>query len=94
MDEYIAQKRGLVPHAWSVADRAFRQLIEGKGNQSILISGESGAGKTEATKTVIKYLSKLSCSYTEDPKIKQAALAISEKIKEVCHNNLLTNGIV
>ncbi|CAM9140833.1 unnamed protein product [Ectocarpus fasciculatus] len=54
------------PHVFSVADRAFRymkspgaQYTHGKRrgmNQSIIISGESGAGKTEASKHVMRYL--------------------------------------
>ncbi|CAM9114900.1 unnamed protein product [Pylaiella littoralis] len=54
------------PHVFSVADRAFRymkspkaEFIHGKSrgkNQSIIISGESGAGKTEASKHVMRYL--------------------------------------
>ncbi|CAM9119117.1 unnamed protein product, partial [Ectocarpus sp. 8 AP-2014] len=54
------------PHVFSVADRAFRYMkspgaeyTHGKRrgmNQSIIISGESGAGKTEASKHVMRYL--------------------------------------
>jgi myosin-5 len=47
MAHYIQRKPKLSPHAWSVADRAFRDMIAGNGNQTILVSGESGAGKTE-----------------------------------------------
>jgi myosin heavy subunit len=82
MIDYIKQKPGIYPHAWSVADRAFRSMKEGGGNQTMLVSGESGAGKTEACKTVIKYLSMLSCSMTNDQVLKEKAAAISEKIKE------------
>lgn len=45
------------PHIFAVADQAFRQMLESKENQSILITGESGAGKTENTKKAIQFLS-------------------------------------
>ncbi|ROW10367.1 hypothetical protein VMCG_02082 [Cytospora schulzeri] len=44
------------PHIFAMADEAFRNLVEEGQNQSILVTGESGAGKTENTKKVIQYL--------------------------------------
>ncbi|KAJ7241058.1 P-loop containing nucleoside triphosphate hydrolase protein [Mycena haematopus] len=44
------------PHIFAVAERAWVNMGEERENQSILITGESGAGKTESTKKVIQYL--------------------------------------
>ncbi|TDL22507.1 nonmuscle myosin heavy chain b [Rickenella mellea] len=44
------------PHIFAVAERAWINMGEERENQSILITGESGAGKTENTKKVIQYL--------------------------------------
>ncbi|KAJ6742735.1 MYOSIN [Salix viminalis] len=57
MEQYKGAAFGeLSPHVFAVADAAYRQMInEGKSN-SILVSGESGAGKTETTKMLMRYL--------------------------------------
>lgn len=56
----------LPPHIYAVADKAYRSMMAPLGdqnfaaNQSILVSGESGAGKTESTKFIMQYLAVIS----------------------------------
>ncbi|KAL0478619.1 hypothetical protein AKO1_008390 [Acrasis kona] len=44
------------PHIYTISDNAYRQMVLNQKNQSMLITGESGAGKTENTKKVVQYL--------------------------------------
>ncbi|CAG5120933.1 unnamed protein product, partial [Candidula unifasciata] len=46
----------LPPHVYAIADKAYRDMKVVKVSQSIIVSGESGAGKTESTKHILKYL--------------------------------------
>jgi myosin heavy subunit len=48
--------RQLPPHPFETADCAFKNIVQTQEDQSVLVSGESGAGKTEATKQVLSFL--------------------------------------
>lgn len=69
----------LDPHVFAVADRSYRQMMaEGRKSQSILISGESGAGKTESTKIVMSYLTTLGGMGMEQEK--EGELSVMERV--------------
>ncbi|KAJ3235651.1 Myosin type-2 heavy chain 1 [Chytriomyces hyalinus] len=56
MREYSGKRRGeLEPHLFAVAEEAYRTMIREKQNQSIIVSGESGAGKTQSAKYIMRY---------------------------------------
>jgi myosin protein heavy chain len=50
------KKTEIAPHIFAAADVAYRAMLNDRVNQSMLITGESGAGKTENTKRVIQYI--------------------------------------
>ncbi|CAM0943744.1 unnamed protein product [Alopecurus aequalis] len=57
MEQYKGVRLGeLSPHVFAVADASYRAMVNDSRSQSILVSGESGAGKTETTKLIMRYL--------------------------------------
>lgn len=55
--QYHGKSLGVLPpHVFAIADKAYRDMRVFKQSQSLIVSGESGAGKTESTKYVLRYL--------------------------------------
>uniref|UniRef100_A0A8C5AH92 Myosin, heavy chain 11b, smooth muscle n=1 Tax=Gadus morhua TaxID=8049 RepID=A0A8C5AH92_GADMO len=64
VEMYKGKKRHEVPpHIYSITDNAYRNMMQDREDQSILCTGESGAGKTENTKKVIQYLAVVASSH-------------------------------
>ncbi|XP_053327663.1 unconventional myosin-X-like [Spea bombifrons] len=55
----------LPPHIFAIANECYRCLWKRHDSQCVLISGESGAGKTESTKLLLKFLSSMSQTSAE-----------------------------
>ena len=55
MRSYQGVSLGLKPpHVFAIADKAYREMKAYKSSQAIIVSGESGAGKTESTKYILR----------------------------------------
>ena len=50
------------PHVYAVADSMFQHMISDNEHQCVIISGESGAGKTENSKLLMNYIAAVSTS--------------------------------
>merc|ERR1719323_668108 len=82
---YLGKRRNEVPpHLWAITETAYRNMLTNSKDQSMLITGESGAGKTENTKKVISYLAMVAAS----PK-KNAAKKVSLEDQIVATNPIL-----
>merc|ERR1712214_129078 len=82
---YLGKRRNEVPpHLWAITETAYRNMLQNLKNQSMLITGESGAGKTENTKKVISYLAMVATSGK-----KSAAKKVSLEDQIVATNPIL-----
>ncbi|XP_034739732.1 unconventional myosin-XV [Etheostoma cragini] len=62
------------PHLFAIANRSYTTMMDAKKDQCIVISGESGSGKTEATKLILRYLTAIhhKCNVTQQIEILEA----------------------
>ena len=94
--ELLEQYRGkfmstMPPHVFAVAEFAYKSMIANNKNQSILISGESGAGKTEATKIVMQYMAVVSGSKARGLQTEQRVLETNPLLEAFGNAKTLRN---
>merc|ERR1719270_2470500 len=81
---YLGKRRNEVPpHLWAITETAYANMKTNGKDQAMLITGESGAGKTENTKKVISYLATVAASG------KKAAKKVSLEDQIVATNPIL-----
>lgn len=67
-------KSSTTPHIFALAEDTYRTMVLEEENQCVIISGESGAGKTEASKQIMQYVAAVSGNSTEMQRVKQIIL--------------------
>ena len=60
LDFYRNGGRDKAPHVFSIAYNAYNNMLTESADQSVVISGESGAGKSEATKLILQFITDVS----------------------------------
>ncbi|KAI8137073.1 P-loop containing nucleoside triphosphate hydrolase protein [Fennellomyces sp. T-0311] len=91
IQQYSGRRRGeLEPHLFAIAEDAYRQMIREQKNQTVVVSGESGAGKTVSAKYIMRYFA------TADDKeaVGKAVKASAGGMTEVEEQILATNPIM
>ncbi|XP_011476020.1 myosin-9 isoform X1 [Oryzias latipes] len=85
---YKGKKRHeMPPHIYAITDSAYRSMMQDREDQSILCTGESGAGKTENTKKVIQYLAHVASSFKSKKDQGSAVLLHGELEKQLLQAN-------
>ncbi|KAA0724617.1 Unconventional myosin-Va [Triplophysa tibetana] len=91
INAYSGQNMGdMDPHIFAVGEEAFKQMARDEKNQSIIVSGESGAGKTVSAKYAMRYFATVSGS-TAETCVEEKVLA-SSPIMEAIGNAKTTRN--
>ncbi|XP_051807494.1 unconventional myosin-Va-like [Acanthochromis polyacanthus] len=91
INAYSGQNMGdMDPHIFAVAEEAYKQMARNERNQSIIVSGESGAGKTVSAKYAMRYFATVSCS-SDESNVEERVLA-SSPIMEAIGNAKTTRN--
>ncbi|XP_059570663.1 unconventional myosin-Va isoform X4 [Alligator mississippiensis] len=91
INAYSGQNMGdMDPHIFAVAEEAYKQMARDERNQSIIVSGESGAGKTVSAKYAMRYFATVSGS-ASDANVEEKVLA-SNPIMESIGNAKTTRN--
>lgn len=82
----------LPPHIFAIADSAYQRMLRTRGNQCIVISGESGSGKTESTNFLLHHLTALSQKGSHGSGVEQTILSAGPVLEafgnaKTAHNN-------
>ncbi|ORY57166.1 myosin-5 [Pseudomassariella vexata] len=94
LDSYKGKNRlEMPPHVFAIAESSYYNMKAYKENQCVIISGESGAGKTEAAKRIMQYIANVSGGESGDIKqIKDMVLATNPLLESFGNAKTLRNN--
>ncbi|KAK4218286.1 myosin-1 [Rhypophila decipiens] len=94
LDSYRGKNRlEMPPHVFAIAESAYYNMKAYKENQCVIISGESGAGKTEAAKRIMQYIANVSGGESGDiQQIKDMVLATNPLLESFGNAKTLRNN--
>jgi myosin I len=94
LESYKGKNRlEMPPHVFAIAESAYYNMKAYKDNQCVIISGESGAGKTEAAKRIMQYVASVSGGESGDIKqIKDMVLATNPLLESFGNAKTLRNN--
>lgn len=84
IQQYSGRRRGeLEPHLFAIAEDAYRCMIREKRNQTIVVSGESGAGKTVSAKYIMRYFATADDKETVGKQARDSARGMTEVEEQI-----------
>ncbi|KAI9478230.1 MAG: P-loop containing nucleoside triphosphate hydrolase protein [Benjaminiella poitrasii] len=88
IQQYSGKRRGeLEPHLFAIAEDAYRCMIREKTNQTIVVSGESGAGKTVSAKYIMRYFATADDQETTNKKKRRPDGMMTEVEEQILATN-------
>ncbi|SCU84667.1 LANO_0C02058g1_1 [Lachancea nothofagi CBS 11611] len=85
---YAGRRRGeLEPHLFAIAEEAYRLMKNDKQNQTIVVSGESGAGKTVSAKYIMRYFASVEQAISNSSSSNHHHLEMSETERQILATN-------
>jgi len=87
MKEQNINDKNIQPHIFLFSERLYKELVTFRSAQSVIITGESGSGKTESTKYIMNYLAER--SRISDPSYSKSNNTITFEDKFLCSNPIL-----
>ena len=78
LDKELGQN---IPHIFAIADLCYQNLLSQAQSQSIIISGESGAGKTDSTNFILQYLTWRASNKGRDSWVEQQILEANKVLE-------------
>ncbi|KOO21906.1 myosin family protein with dil domain [Chrysochromulina tobinii] len=93
MQPYVSKPLGIAePHTYAMGEEAYKTLVKTQRNQALVVSGESGAGKTETNKHLMTFLAWRSKSETVGNDIAQVMLLANPVLEAVGNAKTMRNN--